>query len=138
LIAFRTLTAFSGLAALALASMASMGPAQAQNAEAVACITQLQEEHGNADGLNSECASDRDCSFLAPAGNASARGLLATIADSAQSCFEASGLSNVNEEKQDLGVTRIFNGEGEGQCAVLVNTPSGPPPEGVRLLCREE
>lgn len=125
----------AGLAAAAVAG--ASGAALAQG-EPAACISELQAEYGNAAGLSSECASETDCTFQAPTGNASARALIGTIAERAETCFTSAGLNRKSQQTQGIGTTTTFNGEGEGQCALLVSTPSGSPPEGVRVVCRQE
>jgi hypothetical protein len=123
--------------AAALMTVAGTGAAAAQD-QAAACVTQLKTEYGTAAGLNAECPSDTDCTFLAPTGNASARVLLDTVATKAESCFKAAGLASAKENKQDIGTTRTYNGEGAGKCALLISTPNGLPPEGVRAVCQSE
>jgi len=125
-------------AGLAAASMAGASGAALAQGEPATCISELQTEYGDAAGLSSDCASETDCTFQAPSGNASARALIATIAERAEACFTSAGLNRKSEQTQGIGTTTTFNGEGEGQCAILVSAPSGSPPEGVRVLCRPE
>lgn len=123
--------------AAAIMLIAGAGTAAAQD-QAAACVTQLKTEYGSMAALKAECASDTDCTFLAPTGNASARALLDTIATKTESCFKSAGLASTKEDKQDIGTTRTYNGEGVGKCALLISTPNGAPPEGVRAVCQTE
>lgn len=104
----------------------------------LACIAELKKEYGASAGLKVECDSGKDCTFQAPTGNASARALVDTIAKHAEDCFKSAGLKVSKEDKQPVGTTRLFNGEGEGKCALLISTPSGDVPEGVRAVCQSE
>jgi hypothetical protein len=123
--------------AAAIMIIAGTGAAAAQD-QAAACVTQLKAEYGAVAALNAECPSDTDCTFLAPPGNASARALLDTVARKAESCFQSAGLASTKEDKQAIGTTRTYNGEGAGKCALLISTPNGSPPEGVRAVCQSE
>ena len=101
-----------------------------------ACVAELKKEYGATAGLKSECASDKDCTFQAPIGNASARALLDAIAKRAETCFTSAGLSLSEEDKQGVGVTRLFTGGEKKQCALLISAPSGEVPDGVRAVCQ--
>ena len=130
--ALRTIAVATGLVMIA-----GVSGAIAQD-KGPACVAQLKTEYGSASGITSECASDTDCTFMAPTGNASARALMDAAAAKAESCFKAAGLSATNEDKQDIGTTRTYNGEGLGKCALLISTPNGMPPEGIRAVCQDE
>jgi hypothetical protein len=60
------------------------------------------------------------------------------VARKAESCFQSAGLASTKEDKQAIGTTRTYNGEGAGKCALLISTPNGSPPEGVRAVCQSE
>lgn len=134
----KTFTALRRTVITAAIMLVGGAGAVAAQDQAAACVTQLKTEYGTAAALNAECASDTDCTFLAPTGNASARALLDTIATKTESCFKSAGLVSTNEDKQDIGTTRTYNGEGAGKCALLISTPNGAPPEGVRAVCQSE
>ncbi len=121
--------------AAALAFSLAAGQATAQSGP-TACISSLQSEYGATDGLTLDCPSATDCSFLAPPGNASARALIGAIASKATACLTEAGMTLDSEDSQPAGVTREYRGQGEARCAVLVATPGGDSPEGVRVICR--
>lgn len=101
-----------------------------------ACIADLKKDYGATPGLNANCESDKDCTFIAPPGNASARALVGAIAERVEACFKARGLTLASEDAQPVGVTRNFKNGDEAECALLISTPSGGVPEGVRAVCR--
>ena len=125
------------VAAAALALGLGASDALAKDS-AFSCITALRKEHASNAALNPSCPGDFDCTFMAPTGNASARALVETIAKKTESCFTAAGLTMSKEEKEGPGVTRYFSEAGRERCALLIAEPSGPPPEGVRAVCRTE
>lgn len=122
-------------AALALAFGASAALAQQKGAS---CVTALKAEYGSSAALSPSCPSDNDCTFMAPTGNASARALVEVVAKKAESCFAAAGLTMSKEQKDGPGTTRYFSEAGQERCALLVAEPSGPPPEGVRAVCKAD
>jgi hypothetical protein len=102
------------------------------------CVTDLKKEYGTAAAVSPNCAGEYDCTFMAPPGNASARALMETIAQKAESCFTGAGLSMSKEVKDGPGTTRYFSEAGQERCALLIAAPSGPPPEGVRAVCKTD
>jgi hypothetical protein len=64
--------------------------------------------------------------------------VLEAVAKKAEDCFSAAGLAVSKEEKEATGLTRIYSEGGQERCAVLLAVPSGPPPEGVRAVCKPE
>lgn len=125
----------AAVAIAALMMIAGSAPASAQSAPS-ACVAELKKEYGATAGLESECTSDKDCTFQAPIGNASARALLDAVAKRAETCFTTAGLTLSKEDKQAVGTTRLFNGDKGGQCAVLISTEAGPVPVGIRTVCQ--
>lgn len=116
---------------------ASGGVAVAQG-KGDACVAGLKKEYGASGVLNPACQSDLDCSFMAPPGNASARALLEAVAKKAEDCFSAAGLTVSKEDKDAVGLTRFYSEGGQERCAVLIAVPNGPPPEGVRAVCKPD
>lgn len=104
----------------------------------LSCVEALKKEYGANAALSPSCPSDYDCTFMAPTGNASARALVEAIAKKAEGCFTAAGLAVSKEEKEGPGSTRYYSEGGQERCALLVAEPSGPPPEGVRAVCKTE
>jgi hypothetical protein len=104
----------------------------------LSCVAELKKEYGSSTALSPTCPGDYDCTFMAATGNASARALVGTIAEKAESCFTAAGLSVSKEEKEGPGTTRYFSEAGQERCALLIAEPSGSPPEGVRAVCKTE
>jgi hypothetical protein len=104
----------------------------------LSCVTELKTEYGASAALSPSCPSDYDCTFMAPTGNASARALVEAIAKKAESCYTAAGLTMSKEQKDGPGTTRYFSEAGQERCALLIAEPSGPPPEGVRAVCKTE
>jgi hypothetical protein len=119
----------------AVAMVAGGGQALAQAAPA-SCIAELEKQYGAGPGLQASCSGGTDCTFQAPTGNASARALIDAIAKRAEACFIGAGLKLASEETLAVGTTRHFDGTGDARCAVLIASPTGLPPEGVRAVCQ--
>ncbi len=132
----RDLTIFSTRMIVGLLAMVFAAQSALAQSKPSSCVAELQKEYGTAAGLSADCPTKSDCTFQAPTGNASARALIETIAKRAESCFTGAGLKVAKEETLALGTTRLFDGDGEAKCAVLVSTPNGSPPEGVRAVCQ--
>jgi hypothetical protein len=123
---------------LAAALLCASGGVAVAQGKGDACVADLKKEYG-ADGvLNAACPSDLDCTVMAPPGNASARALLEAVAKKAEDCFSAAGLTVSKEDKDSIGRTRFYSEGGQERCAVLIAVPNGPPPEGVRAVCKPD
>lgn len=123
-------------AAVAIGLMLCSAPAFAQGAPA-SCVTALSKEYGSNPAPRMECANATDCTFQAPAGNASALALIGAMVKTVEACFTAAGLSVVKEDVAPQGTTRQYGRTGAAEmCAVLISTGMGDLAGGLRAACQ--
>ena len=108
----------------------------AQSAPA-SCVTSLSKESGSNSAVRMECTNATDCTFQAPAGNASALALIGAMVKTVEACFIATGLAIVKEDAVPQGTTRQYGKPGSSEmCAVLISTTTVDLADGLRATCQ--
>ena len=124
-------------AAVAMGLILVSAPAFAQSGTPASCVTALSKEYGSNSALRMECTNATDCTFQAPAGNASALALIGAMVKTVEACFTAAGLSVVKEDVMPQGTTRQYGKAGGSEiCAVLISTTTADVADGMRATCQ--
>lgn len=103
-----------------------------------ACVAEVRTEFVTNAGLNTDCPSDTDCTFLAAPGSAEAQSIITSIVQKAESCFTATGQQALGDQMEGGSTMRQFDGNGDTRCALLISKPGTDAPEGVRVLCQKK